>query len=240
MATTAAPMRLAEEDETRALTRRTALTKTLIQGLVCPPDKRAVVVYDNAVNSLCVHVTKSSKSFYVYRKANGRPIRYKLGSFPELSVEVARKRAIRDLGEIVQGKDPREERRSIRDSITLEELFWRWEKEHAALRHTDKTRRTDKSRFDTCFADWKARKIGVIREPHVRSKHAEIAEERGCVTANRAMQLLRRLFNFARVNPNPAGNKAVNFFQERPRDRYLLGDELPRFFAALDGESTLR
>ena len=56
------------------------------------------------------------------------------------------------------------------------------------------------------------------------------------------MQLLRRMFNFARITPNPAGNKAVNFFQERPRDRYLLGDELPRFFKALDDEpnETLR
>ena len=229
-------MRLANGEETRSLTRRTSLTKTLIQGLVCPPDQRAVVVYDNAVNGLCVHVTKTSRSFYVYRKANGRPIRYKLGSFPELSVEVARKKALKDLGDIVQGKDPREERRAIRDSITLEELFARWDKVHSALRHTAKTRATDKSRFDTCFEDWKARKIGLIREQQVRGKHAEIAEKRGCVTANRAMQLLRRLFNFARISPNPAGNKAVNFFQERPRDRYLLGDELPRFFKALDDE----
>ena len=47
----------------------------------------------------------------------------------------------------------------------------RWEKEHAKLRHTAKTLRTDKSRFDTCFNEWKARKIGTIREQQVRSKH---------------------------------------------------------------------
>ena len=117
MATTAAPMRLAGA-ETRALTRRTSLTKTLIQGLVCPPDQRALVVYDDAVNGLCVHVTKTSRSFHVYRKANGRPIRYKLGAFPELSVDTARRREMKDLGEIVQGKDPREERRAIRDQLT--------------------------------------------------------------------------------------------------------------------------
>ena len=95
MSTTAAPLRLAG-DAARALTRRTALTKTLIHGVAWPSDPRAIVVYDNAVNGLCVHVTKTSKSFYVYRKANGRPIRYKLGSFPEPSVDVARKRAMKD------------------------------------------------------------------------------------------------------------------------------------------------
>jgi integrase len=72
--------------------------------------------------------------------------------------------------------------------------------------------------------------------------HAELAKERGNVTANRAVQLLRRLFNFARLQPNPAGGRAVDFFPERSRERFLLPDELPRFFEALDEEpnDTLR
>jgi integrase len=229
-------MRLVGDDGSRSITRRVSLTKMFIEKLTCPPDRRAVVVYDDSVRSLCIHVTRTSKSFYVYRKSHGRPLRYKLGSFPELSVDVARKRAMKDLGEIVQGKDPREERKAIRESVTLQDLFERWEKGHANLRHTAKTRVTDKSRFETCFGNWKARKIGTIKEQHVRSKHAELAEERGHVTANRAIQLLRRLFNFARLQPNPAGNKAVQFFAERPRSRYLLGDELPKFFKALNDE----
>ena len=50
---------------------------------------------------------------------------------------------MKDLGEIVQGKDPREERKAIRESVTLQELFERGEKGHANLRHTAKTRVTD-------------------------------------------------------------------------------------------------
>src|SRR5687768_9177809 len=127
-AATLPTMRLVEEDRGRPITRRVSLTKTKIETLICPPDKRAVVVYDDAVRSLCVHVTRTTKSFYVYRNSHSRPLRYKLGSFPELSVEVARKRAMRDLGDIVQGKDPREERKAIRESVTLQDLFERWEK----------------------------------------------------------------------------------------------------------------
>src|SRR5215218_7333155 len=102
-------MRLAGDDD-RKLPRRVALTKTFIEKLVCPDDQRTVIIYDTSVKSLCIHVTKTSRSFYIYRKSHGRPIRYKLGAFPDLSVEIARKRAMQDLGQIVQGMEPREER----------------------------------------------------------------------------------------------------------------------------------
>jgi integrase len=50
------------------------------------------------------------------------------------------------------------------------------------------------------------------------------------------------MFNFARISPNPAGNRAVSFFQEPARDRFLQADELSRFFKALASEpnDTLR
>lgn len=237
----AAPtMRLAGDDS-RAIPRKVALTKTLINRTVCPGDQRAVIIYDDAVRGLCIHVTKTSRSFYLYRKANGRPLRFKIGTFPELSVDTARQVAMKHLGQIVQGVDPRDERRAIRASITLQELWERWE-QHSKPRHTLKTRRSDKSRFETCFGDWKGRKLTSIREHDVREKHAALAEKRGATTANRAVQLLRRMYNFARITPNPAANKSVSFFRERARDRFLQPEELPRFFAALEQEpnETLR
>jgi integrase len=151
-------------------------------------------------------------------------------------VDVARRRAMKDLGDIVQGKDPREERRAIRASDTLQAVFDQYQEDHTKERCTAKTIRTDKSRFDTCFADWKARKVATIRESDVRSKHTSIGKERGHRTANAAVQLLRRMLNFARISPNPAGNKAVNFFPEIKRDRFLQPEEIPRFFAAVAQE----
>src|SRR5262249_22754836 len=92
-------------------------------------------------------------------------------------------------------------------SATLQELFDKWEKEFAKPRYTAKTLRTDKSRFDTCFDDLKQRKIATIHEHDVRKKHTDLASSRGQVTANRAIQLLRRMFNFGRLKPNPASNR---------------------------------
>ena len=50
------------------------------------------------------------------------------------------------------------------------------------------------------------------------------------------------MFNFGRIAPNPAGGKAVDFYPERSRDRFLQPAEIPRFFKSLEQEpnETLR
>ena len=55
----------------------------------------------------------------------------------------------------MQGKDPAAEKRAITTSITLQALYDRYDEEYAQPRSTARTRVTDKSRFDTCFKDWK-------------------------------------------------------------------------------------
>jgi integrase len=127
----------------------------------------------------------------------------------------------------------------MRKSSTLQELYDLYTEQHTKLRATERTRVTDESRFDTCFEDWKSRKIATIRPSHVREKHAEIARKRGNVTANRAIQLLRRMFNWARISPNPAATGEVQMFEESSRDRFLHADELPKFFAALEAEPNI-
>jgi len=218
------------------------LSKRWIESLRPSADGVRKVIYDDAVPGLCLVVNATSKSFYVYRRVSGHPMRLRLGGFPELTVEQARKLAQKCLGEIAEGNDPREQRRAVKDSDTLGEIWRRWKEEYAASRHTPKTRLTDENRYVTCLERWKNRKIGSIRETDVRALHADLAKERGKVTANRAVQLLRRLFNFSRLRPNPAGGRAVSFFPEQSRERFLLPDELPSFFKALDEEpnETLR
>jgi integrase len=42
------------------------------------------------------------------------------------------------------------------------------------------------------------------------------------------------MFNFARIEPNPAGKGAVEYFRETERERFLQPAEIPAFFTALD------
>ena len=52
------------------------------------------------------------------------------------------------------------------------------------------------------------------------------------------MQLLRRLYNWAKIGHNPAGAGAVTMFRETTRDRFVQPGELPALFKAINDEQT--
>lgn len=96
-----------------------------------------------------------------------------------------------------------------------------------------------RSRFDTCLDDWSDRQLASIHRSEVVALHARLGEERGRTTANRAIQLLRAVFNHATISlgleiSNPGSR--IEMFREQPRERFLSGDELPEFFEALEAE----
>ncbi len=99
-----------------------------------------------------------------------------------------------------------------------------------------RTLATDKSRWETCFDDWNNKAIGSIKPADVQRKLNTLGEAKGHTTANRAVQLLRRLMTFAKVNPNPCAKGEIRFFHEDPRERYLSGDELGKLLAAVNAE----
>jgi integrase len=229
-------MRIAGENQ-KSLPRKINFTVASLEKAACPTGKDRVWLYDLRTPALALMITdKGAKAFYVYRKVNGMPQRVRLGGFPDITIEQARKQCAITTAAIAQGIDPMQERRAVRRSMPLQELFDRYTKDHAALRSSDRTRVTDKSRFDTCFEDWTARKLSTITDHHVREKHIELGRTKGQVTANRAMQLLRRMFNWARIEPNPVRNGVVDFFKEYTRDRFVQADELPRFIKAVNKE----
>lgn len=229
-------LRLAEQSE-KSLPRKIGFTVASLAALKCPAGKDRVYVYDAKTPGLAYCVTeRDARSFYLVRKVNGRAQRVRLGG-AEITIELARKQAQKLNGEIAQGLDPMDAKRSVRESDTLQELWDRYKREHLELRCTEKTRITDQSRFDTCFADWKSRRVLGITETAVRGLHTKLAQERGKTTANRAIQLLRRLLIWGKVKDNPVTHK-FSFFREKSRERFLLPDEIPKFFAALDDEAT--
>jgi len=230
-------LRIAGESE-KALPKRIAFTVDALNRVKCPPDRDRVYVYDSRRPGLCLMVTDSGKmSFYVYRKVHGRPERIRLGGYPDISIEQARKMAENTGSAIANGIDPMAEKRSIRKDATLQEVW----NDYLAVRATEfraSTLVTDKSRFATCFDSWKSRKIRSIRREDVGRLLRDVGKDRGHVTANRAGQLLRRLMNHAKVIPNPcySSKRDPLFFHEQQRDRHLAGDELARLMATLDTE----
>ncbi len=224
-------------------TRRFHFTKASVAALRPPRDRDRVYHYDLRKPSLAICVTaKGVKTFYVYRRIDGRPERVRLGAFPDMTVEQARRKADEVNGRVAQGKNPASEKRQQRGEMTVEDL-WTYYRDTYCEPHGKN--RDAHYRYNLHLARWGKRKVSSITPADVRKLHHEIGDERGKVTANHAVTLLRTMWNYGtktgRLN---LANPCTGFtkFAEHSRERFLTADELPRWFEAVQAEpnETLR
>lgn len=211
-------------------------TKRTVEALKAP-EKGRRYVYDSKTDGLAVAVSYSgSKTFYVYRKVHGRPQRIRLGRFPEMTVEQARRQAVKVAAEIAEGKDPQARKQRQRAEMTLGELHRRYMAEHAKVHK--RSWKDDEDLFRRYLIDWKSRRLSTISRADVQKKHRTIGES-APVGANRMLALLSKMFGFALdlgvwEGENPC--KGIKRFREKSRDRFLQADELPRFLEAVQAE----
>ena len=105
---------------------RLAFTTGRLQALQ-PPASGRQYVYDTRPRGLTVCVTSTgSKTFYLYRKANGRPVRVRIGKFPDVPIDKARTMAAELTGDLAHEVDLVADRRRRRQEHTLGELFTQW------------------------------------------------------------------------------------------------------------------
>ena len=175
-------------------------------------------------------------TFYLYRRINGRPTRVRIGAFPALTVEQARKQAQALVGEIAKGGDPRQARKARRAELTFGGLCQYWIEEHA--KPHKRTWGEDQRLIDKFLARWKPRKLSDIKPADVQGLHNKIGEKNGKYAANRVLALVRSMFGIADqvgfLGHNPA--QGVKKFREQSRERFLTRDERSPFFASLDAE----
>ena len=91
-----------------------------------PPAKKGSkdYYYDTKEKGLVMAVTSAgTKTFYLYKRIDGKPERLLLGRFPDISIENARKAAMAAKGEIAVGKNPQKAKRAIRAEMTFKALF---------------------------------------------------------------------------------------------------------------------
>jgi len=178
-----------------------------------------------------------SKTFYLYRRINGRPERVKLGGFPAVTVKQARKLATEALGTIATGGNPNAARRAVRAEWTLNQLLDDYLERHA--KPHKKSWKEDEAQYRRYLLQWDARRLSEIRKADVKMLHVEIGDTSGHYAANRMLALLRGMFNYAIRErdldlPNPA--VGIKPFHEAARERRLMADELPAFFQAVAEE----
>jgi integrase len=230
-------MRIASESG-KPMPKRVLLGIRTIEAAVVPTGKERIYLYDQKIHGLALQVMAGgSRVFYLVYRFGGRKRRFRLGDWPGVSVDQARDLAQAALVKLAGGIDPMEVRQDVRRDRTLEQVFVEW-LENAKEHLRPRTIVTDASRFKTCLADWRHRRVSTITRADVKAKHAELGMRLGHVTSNRAIQMLRKLLNFAEVVPNPAirgrGEDKLSLFRETPRVRSLNAEELAKLFTALD------
>lgn len=193
------------------------------------------------VQGLFLRVLPSGKKVWTYRYVfEGTPKRMNLGSYPALSLAVARQRHAEALQDVQRGIDPgtkqREAEAQKRAAPTVGALWAEFlEKE---LKDRPATPDRERMMKKDVLPQWKDRKVAAItRRDAVLLLDG--VRERAPVTANRLQGLLVRMFNFA-AERGMIGHSPLTGMRrgkEQARARVMTNDEIKTLWSALDLES---
>jgi integrase len=218
-------------------------TKKSLSLLLAPEKGKRLYAYDKKVSGLLVQVTSTGrKTFQVYRWNKTKPVRITLGTFPDMTIEQARKKAQNIKACLVDGVNPADEKRKAKQEMTFKELFEVYMDRHSRPRK--RTWQNDLDKFKTYLNPLGRKRLSEIKKNHISALHSRIGKDHK-VTANRVLALVSSIFGraieyglYEGINPC----SGIRNFPEKSRDRFLQADELPRFFKALDEEpnETLR
>ena len=194
---------------------------------------------------MCV-TSAGSKTYYLVKRTDGQPVRHKLGTADELSVDQARKAASAKAGKIASGENPQAERRQRRIEATLKALWDHWLL-YATVNRKPRPKaprsvEEDKRNWRLHLEPWANKRLGSIKRTDVQKLHSSIGTKSGVYAANRVLALLRAMYNVGKDEQygmgyrgdNPAAG--VRLFEEVARDRFLQIGEMEAFFQALQGE----
>lgn len=207
------------------------LTKRIIDDVPLPASGQ-VFIRDSILRGFALRVTKGAKTFVLERRVKGRVRRITIGPYGPLTVDQARKIAEGHIGAIAQGEDPAQTRQDRIKEPTFADLTALYEIRHLPMK---RSARDDRSLLNSHLSVLKTRKLSDITRNDVIVLHSKIGET-AKYRANRAVALLRKMFNLAKDwemfhGENPATR--IHFFKEQERDRFIQPDELPAVFAAI-------
>ena len=217
-------------------TEKVNFTKAVIVDAVAPERGRRYL-YDAEEAGLVLQITAAGrKTFQLYKKHQGRPVRVTFGTWPEITVEQARKKARKAKTDLDAGANPNDDLRQKRQEMTFADLFGQYMVRHAKVRKL--TWQEDQNQFDRYLGAFAKKKLSAITRKDVAALHARIGKT-APTAANRVLSLLSSVFGRAIefdlwAGANPC--TGVRKFPEQSRDRFLSGDELRRFFEALEQE----
>lgn len=215
------------------------LTKRLIEA--ANPTKGDVVLWDDSLPGFGLRAKASgAKAFIIqYRNKSGRSRRFSIGQSGKLTLDQARKEAIRLLGRITLGEDPAEDRRMMLKSETVGQLADLYMDQHCKGRCKARTIAAHEWLLKKFIRPrLGSRKLLDLRPTDMAKLHADLRETP--YNANRALGLLRAMLNRAeRWEMIPRGSNPaalIQPFPEKKRERYLSTEELTTLLETVDAQ----
>jgi integrase len=195
------------------------------------------VRWDAGIPGFGVRVYPSGRKAFVlsFREA-GRKRLMTLGMYGPLTLDQARNQATVNLGEVIKGNNPLEQRKERAKAKTIGDLCNEYLARHAPKKKSQK----DDHRYIDKYVlpRWRSVPIASLKRSEIADLHKSFAS-RAPYAGNRLLALLRKMFNLARAWGyvsegfiNPA--TAIPFHKEVDRDRWVTADELPRLAVAID------
>ncbi len=215
------------------------ITKRTVDAL--RPSSDDLFLWDQDLTGFGLRVTPSGHKSYVvqYRipglGRRGFPKRIVLGEHGVLTPEEARRLARQQLGKVAHGADPAADRAARRAAATMKELGAVY-LEDVRVRHKKRTA-TEYQRLwnKHVLPAFASRPVPEVSAADVRRLHRSLAKTP--YLANRVLAMLGAFFTYVSKegvrapHDNPA--HGVEFYPEKPRERFLTPQEFRRLGQAL-------
>lgn len=220
------------------MSNRFRFTKTSLEKLPLPCSGARSTHYDQDISKLALRVTAAgTKTFYIVKRVGRNMVWFKLGVFPEMTVEQARRAGEVALGDFAGQENPAEIRRVAKGMPTLAEFFIEYGERHGQKKLAW---RDDQQRFrDYLKPTLGSGKLsGISREMIGRILSDMDRNGKSGATVNNVRSLASALFGKAiewgYVADNPV--RGIKTRKSVKRDRFISANELPRFFSAVADE----
>ena len=211
-----------------------------IKNLPTPTDGKRTYYYDNKVPGLGIMIFPSgTKTFFLYKRVDGKPDKIKLGRFPDMSPEQAINAAYKLMSEISEGANPNSDKKKFRSEMTFDKLFERYLNEYAKPHKASWS--GDLHYYEKFLRKLDNKKISDITRNDIERLHNQVKELSGLYSANRMLALMSKIYNKAIDWGFEGANPALRIkkFKEQSRDRALQADEIGAFFKALNEEPNI-
>ena len=221
------------------------LTKRIIDNVTYAGNAQSRDVrWDLSIPGLGLRIYPSGrKSFVLSYRIAGRKRLMTLGNYGTLTLEQARKLAKKHLVEIIDQKDPLQQKQSAAHTKTIKALCETYMERHATVHK--KSWKDDERRINKyILPKWANLKVNSIKRADVAALHSKIGIKHK-YEANRLLVLLSKIFQLAKrwgVLPEESYNPAreIDHFKEIKRDRWVTPEELPKLAEAIDKEKNLQ